>query len=42
MIYYVNQVAPREGDGTKERPFRRIGDAAALARAADVPLDRVR
>ena len=35
MIYYVNQVAPREGDGTKERPFRRIGDAAALAQPGD-------
>ncbi|MGN1021057.1 MAG: hypothetical protein ACI4O7_11890, partial [Aristaeellaceae bacterium] len=35
MIYHVNQTAPREGDGTKERPFRRIGDAAALAQPGD-------
>ncbi|MGN0746189.1 MAG: right-handed parallel beta-helix repeat-containing protein, partial [Aristaeellaceae bacterium] len=35
MIYHVNQAAPREGDGTKERPFRRIGDAAALAQPGD-------
>ena len=24
MIYYVNANAPREGNGTQERPFRRI------------------
>ena len=35
MLYYVNQAAPREGDGTKERPFRRISDAAALAQPGD-------
>ena len=35
MIYHVNQAAPREGDGTKERPFRRISDAAALAQPGD-------
>ena len=35
MMYYVNQAAPREGDGTKECPFRRISDAAALAQPGD-------
>ena len=35
MIYYVNQKAPREGDGTQARPFRFISDAAALARPGD-------
>ena len=27
MIYHVSANAPREGNGTKERPFRRISDA---------------
>ena len=31
MIYYVDQRAPREGNGSKERPFRYISDAAKLA-----------
>ena len=35
MIYYVNANAPREGDGSKERPFRRINDAAKSARPGD-------
>ena len=35
MIYYVNQLAPREGDGSKARPFRSIGEAAALACPGD-------
>ncbi|MBQ2991339.1 MAG: right-handed parallel beta-helix repeat-containing protein [Clostridia bacterium] len=35
MIYYVNQGAPREGDGTRERPFRRISDAARIAIPGD-------
>ena len=35
MIYYVNQAAAREGDGTKARPFRTISEAAALALAGD-------
>lgn len=35
MIYYVNQSAPRDGDGSRERPFRRIGDAAYLAQPGD-------
>ncbi len=35
MIYYVNQSAPREGDGSQARPFRRISDAAYLAQPGD-------
>ncbi|MBE5786045.1 MAG: hypothetical protein E7324_00725 [Clostridiales bacterium] len=35
MIYHVNQSAPRDGDGSKGRPFRHIGDAALLAKAGD-------
>ena len=35
MIDYVNQLAPREGDGSKARPFRSIGEAAALACPGD-------
>lgn len=31
MIWYVDQSAPREGDGSKARPFRWINDAAQLA-----------
>ncbi len=35
MIYYVNQRAPLEGNGSKERPFRRISDAAKIALPGD-------
>ena len=35
MIYYVNARAPREGNGTQERPFRRISDAANIALPGD-------
>ncbi len=35
MIFHVNQRAPREGNGSMERPFRRISDAAALAQPGD-------
>lgn len=35
MIYYVNVNAPREGNGSKERPFKRINDAAAVAMPGD-------
>jgi len=35
MIYYVNAKAPREGNGTAQRPFRRISDAAYLAQPGD-------
>ena len=35
MIYYVNARAPREGNGTQERPFRRISDAANIAQPGD-------
>ena len=31
MIYYVNVNAPREGNGSKETPFRHIDDAARVA-----------
>lgn len=32
MKIYVNGSIDRDGDGTKERPFRRINDAAKIAR----------
>ncbi|MBQ4264331.1 MAG: right-handed parallel beta-helix repeat-containing protein [Clostridia bacterium] len=35
MIYYVNHLAPREGDGSKARPFRSISEAASLALPGD-------
>ncbi|MBR1606592.1 MAG: hypothetical protein IJ664_02700, partial [Clostridia bacterium] len=35
MIYYVNVNAPREGNGSKETPFRHIDDAARVAVAGD-------
>jgi hypothetical protein len=35
MIYYVNSASYTGGDGTKERPFKKIGDAAALAQPGD-------
>ncbi|MBR2925017.1 MAG: right-handed parallel beta-helix repeat-containing protein [Clostridia bacterium] len=35
MIYYVNQSAAREGDGSKARPFRWISDAAKIAKPGD-------
>ena len=35
MIYYVDGHAGRDGDGSKGQPFRRIGDAAAIARPGD-------
>ena len=35
MLYYVNINAPREGDGSKERPFRFINEAAKIARPGD-------
>ena len=35
MIYYVNAQASREGNGTKEMPFRFIDDAARIARPGD-------
>ena len=35
MIYYVNAQAPREGNGSQTMPFRRINDAAQLARPGD-------
>ncbi|MCQ2520228.1 MAG: right-handed parallel beta-helix repeat-containing protein [Lachnospiraceae bacterium] len=35
MIYYVNAKAPLAGNGTKERPFNRIQQAAALAKPGD-------
>ena len=35
MIYYVNADAFRSGDGTQERPFKRINDAAQIAVPGD-------
>ena len=35
MIYYVNCQASRDGNGSREMPFRRINDAAQLARPGD-------
>ena len=35
MIYYVSAKADRSGDGSKERPFQTITEAAKLARAGD-------
>jgi alpha-N-arabinofuranosidase len=35
MIYYVSADAFRNGNGTKERPFQTISDAAKVARAGD-------
>lgn len=35
MIYYVDQAAPREGDGSQTRPFKRIGQAAQVALPGD-------
>ena len=32
MIYYVNNSAPKNGNGTKEMPFKFINDAAKIAR----------
>lgn len=35
MIFYVDANAGRGGNGSKEMPFKRIGEAAALAKAGD-------
>ncbi|MGI6106870.1 MAG: right-handed parallel beta-helix repeat-containing protein [Lachnospiraceae bacterium] len=35
MIIYVNGGAPRDGDGSRERPFKHISDAAAIATPGD-------
>ena len=35
MIYYVNAAAERDGDGSRQRPFCRINDAAQIARPGD-------
>ncbi|MCR5798463.1 MAG: right-handed parallel beta-helix repeat-containing protein [Lachnospiraceae bacterium] len=35
MDIYVNRRAGLDGNGTKERPFKRIGDAARVAKAGD-------
>ena len=35
MQYYVNAAAPKEGNGSKETPFRRINDAAKIALPGD-------
>ncbi|MGI6107665.1 MAG: right-handed parallel beta-helix repeat-containing protein [Lachnospiraceae bacterium] len=38
MIYYVDINAGRGGDGSRERPFRRINDAARIAMPGDTVL----
>ena len=38
MIYYVDAKAFRDGNGTKERPFKHINDAAKIAAAGDTVL----
>lgn len=35
MLYYVNQAASREGDGSREMPFKYISDAARVAKPGD-------
>ncbi|MCR5311692.1 MAG: right-handed parallel beta-helix repeat-containing protein [Lachnospiraceae bacterium] len=35
MTIYVNQAAPMQGDGSKERPFKHINDAAKIAMPGD-------
>lgn len=35
MILYVDAKAGRDGNGTKEMPFKRIGDAAKIAKPGD-------
>lgn len=35
MIYYVNVAAPAGGNGSKEKPFNKIQNAADLAQAGD-------
>ena len=35
MIYYVDQSVTVSGDGSKEHPFLRIGEAAAVAMSGD-------
>ena len=35
MVIYVNANAPKEGNGSKETPFRHINDAAKAARPGD-------
>ena len=35
MVYYVDAKAPRDGDGSREMPFKHIGAAARTARAGD-------
>ena len=35
MVIYVNAAAAREGNGSKEMPFKHINDAAKIARPGD-------
>ena len=35
MTIYVNQAALTEGDGSQERPFKHINDAARVAKPGD-------
>ena len=36
MIYYVNAAAPRDGNGSKQMPFKHINAAAKIAQPGDV------
>lgn len=36
MIYYVNASASRQGNGSKQMPFKHINDAAKIAQPGDV------
>ena len=35
MNYYVSALVRQTGDGSKDRPFRTINEAAQIARAGD-------
>ena len=35
MIFYVNANASKDGNGSKDMPFRHINDAAKVARPGD-------
>ena len=36
MIIYVNINAPKDGNGSKESPFKSISEAAAIARPCSI------
>ena len=39
MIYYVNQAMLHDGDGSLGTPFRRISEAAKIAKPGDEVLE---